>query len=128
MLTHIGTVGVQVSNQDEALAFYVDKLGMQKTMDVPMDEEGNRWLEVAPAGAQTRIVLSSTPGPGGEEEPGGFSGYIFETEDIEATCRELEEKGVNITVPLSDEPWGRWAQFADPDGNEFGIWGPPTQG
>jgi predicted enzyme related to lactoylglutathione lyase len=59
---------------------------------------------------------------------GGFSGYVFSADDIEATCKTLEERGVNITVPLHDEDWGRWAQFADPDGNEFGIWGPPRPG
>lgn len=127
MLTHLNSVGVQVSDQDEAVDFYVNTLGMEKRIDAPMDEEGNRWIEVAPPGAQTTIVLSSTPGPEGEVEPGGFTGYIFSADDIEATCRKLEERGVALTAPLSDESWGRWAQFADPDGNEFGIWAPPVE-
>lgn len=125
MFTHLNSVGVQVSDQDQALDFYVNTLGMEKRMDAPMDEEGNRWIEVAPPGAQTTIVLSNTPGPEGEQKPGGFTGYIFSVEDIEATVQELEEKAIAVTAPLTNEPWGRWAQFADPDGNEFGIWAPP---
>ncbi|MFW6069339.1 MAG: VOC family protein [Chloroflexota bacterium] len=127
MLTHLNSVSVQVDDQDQAVDFYVNTLGMEKRLDVPMDEEGNRWIEVAPPGAQTTIVLSNTPGPEGPVEPGGFTGYIFSADDIEATARELEERGVELTAPLSNESWGRWAQFADPDGNEFGIWAPPVQ-
>lgn len=126
MLTHINSISVQVSDPDAALDFYTGVLGMEKMQDVVMDDQGNRWIEVAPPGAQTHLVLSNTPGPGGAAEPGGFTSYIFSADDIEATCRDMEAKGVNITVPISNESWGRWAQFADPDGNEFGIWAPPV--
>lgn len=126
MLTHINSISVQVSDPDAALDFYTGVLGMEKMQDVVMDEQGNRWIEVAPPGAQTHLVLSNTPGPDGRTEPGGFTSYIFSADDIEATCRDMEAKGVNITVPISNESWGRWAQFADPDGNEFGIWAPPV--
>ena len=124
MLTHVNTIGIQVSDQDQALDFYVNTLGFEKVQDSPMDEEGTRWIEVAPAGAQTRIVLSKGYGPQDPGQPGGFTGFVFAADDIEATCETLEARGVNITVPLSVEPWGKWAQFADPDGNEFGIWAP----
>lgn len=125
MLTHVHTISVQVNDADEALAFYTGILGMDKVQDVAMDDQGNRWIEVAPPGAQTRLVLSTGPGPEGWKEPGGFTCFIFEADDVKATCAELENSGVNITVPFSVEPWGRWAQFTDPDGNEFGVWGPP---
>lgn len=127
MFTQLNSVSVPVTDQDRALDFYVNSLGMEKRLDVPMDEQGNRWLEVAPSGAETTLVLSNTPGPDGELTPGGFTGYILSAEDIEATCQTLEERGVELTAPLTNEPWGRWAQFADPDGNEFGIWAPPLQ-
>ncbi len=122
MLTHINTISVQVSDQDKALDFYVNKLGMEKIQDSPMSEE-ERWLTVAPPGSQPEIVLT-TQDIGGMS---GFKGLIFGTEDIAATVEELEARGVNITVPLSVEFWGKWVQFADPDGNEFGIWAPADE-
>ncbi len=56
MFTKVGTIGVGVSNQDKALDFYVNKLGFEKIDDQPMSET-ERWLEVAPPGAQTHIML-----------------------------------------------------------------------
>ena len=128
MLTHVNSIGVPVSDQDKAVDFYVNKLGFEKVQDSPMDEEGTRWIEVAPSGAQTHIVLSKSQGPGEPREPGGFTGYIFASDDIEDTCATLEERGVKLTLPLSVEPWGKWAQFADADGNEYGIWAPVDEG
>src|SRR5207253_4567489 len=68
MLTNIGTITVQVSDQDKALAFYTQKLGFEKRSDQPMGPN-QRWIEVAPRGAQTRILLyKATP-----EAPGAAS-------------------------------------------------------
>ena len=61
MLTNIGTITVQVTDQDKALAFYTQKLGFEKRSDEPMGPN-QRWIEVAPPGAQTRILLyKATP-------------------------------------------------------------------
>src|SRR5690242_16665210 len=68
MLTRVGTITVQVSDQDQALAYYTEKLGFETRMDVPMGPE-QRWIEVAPTGAQTRILLyKATP-----DQPGADS-------------------------------------------------------
>ena len=56
MFTKIGTISIGVSDQDKALDFYVNKLGFEKIDDQPMSET-ERWLEVAPPGAQTHIML-----------------------------------------------------------------------
>jgi predicted enzyme related to lactoylglutathione lyase len=120
MLNYIQTIGVQVSDQDKAVDFYVNTLGFEKTSDSPMDEDA-RWIVVTPPKGQTGIVLSKGFGP---DQQGGFTGYIFNTDDIEATCETLKARGVHFPVPLRVEPWGKWAQFTDPDGNEFGIWAP----
>jgi lactoylglutathione lyase len=56
MLTMIGTITVHVTDQDKALAFYTQKLGFEMRADMPMGPD-QRWLEVAPPGAQTRILL-----------------------------------------------------------------------
>lgn len=125
MLSYIQSISIPVNDADDALDFYTNVLDMEVIQDVAMDDEGTRWIEIAPPGAQTHIVLSTTAGPGDIFEPGGFTGFIFATDDIEATLQQFQERGVNVTVPLSDEPWGRWAQFADRDGNEFGLWAPP---
>ncbi len=122
MFTKVGTIGVGVSDQDKALDFYVNKLGFEKFRDEPMSPT-ERWIEVAPAGAQTHIMLGLRGQSGGNT---GFTSYILHTDNIEETCETLKARGVNISQELSSEPWGKWAQFTDPDGNEFGIWAPPA--
>jgi catechol 2,3-dioxygenase-like lactoylglutathione lyase family enzyme len=56
MLTQVGTITVQVTDQAKALEFYTEKLGFEKRSDEPMGPN-QRWIEVAPPGAQTRILL-----------------------------------------------------------------------
>ena len=122
MFKYIQTISVQVSDQDRALDFYINQLGLEKTSDQPMDENA-RWIVVAPPGAQTGIVLSTGYGPG-QPQPGGFTGFVLASDDLEATYETLTERGVKFTEPPRVEPWGKWAQFVDPAGNEFGIWAP----
>ena len=124
MLQNVRTITVRVSDQDRAVDFYVDMLGFEKIRDIPMGPDA-RWIEVKPAGAQTSLVLSREGSAG---DPGGFTGYIFDSENIQETYETLNTKGVHFTVAPRSEPWGKWAQFADPDGNEFGIWAPPSAG
>jgi lactoylglutathione lyase len=121
MFTKIGTITVGVSNQDKALDFYVNKLGFETISDQPMSET-ERWLEVAPVGAQTHIMLGLRNQSGGEKT--GFTGFVLNTDNMEETCATLKTRGVTISQEPSTEPWGKWAQFTDPDGNEFGIWAP----
>jgi lactoylglutathione lyase len=119
MFTKIGAISVAVSNQDKALDFYVNKLGFEKIDDRPMSET-ERWIEVALPGAQTHIILGLRGQSGGDRT--GFTGYILHVDNIEETCKTLKERDVTITHELSSEPWGKWAQFVDLDGNEFGVW------
>jgi predicted enzyme related to lactoylglutathione lyase len=121
MFTKIGTISVGVTDQDKALDFYVNKLGFEKIDDQPMSET-ERWLEVAPPGAQTHIMLGLRGQSGGDKT--GFTGFVLHTDNIEETCATLKARGVNISHELSTEPWGKWAQFTDPDGNDFGVWAP----
>jgi catechol 2,3-dioxygenase-like lactoylglutathione lyase family enzyme len=74
MMTRANTVGMYVSDQDRALDFYVDALGFEKLVDEPIGPEG-RWIEVAPAGAQTHLVLFTPPGQ--EDRIGTFSNVVF---------------------------------------------------
>jgi predicted enzyme related to lactoylglutathione lyase len=56
-----------------------------------------------------------------EGRVGGFSNIVFDTDEIQKTYAELSEKGVEFTTEPKMESWGWWAQFKDPDGNEFGL-------
>ena len=123
MFTKIGTISIGVNDQDKALDFYVNKLGFEKITDQPMSET-ERWLEVAPRGAETHITLGLRNGMGGDKV--GFTGYVLHTDNIEETCATLKAHGVTITKEPISEPWGKWAQFVDPDGNEFGVWAPAS--
>lgn len=123
MLTKIGTITVGVTNQDNALDFYVNKLGFEKIDDQPMSET-ERWLEIALPGGQTHIMLGLR-GQSGMNST-GMTGFVLHTDNIEETCATLKARGVTMTQELSAQPWGKWAQIVDPDGNEFGIWAPPV--
>ena len=118
-ITHISVVTVQVKDQDEALQFYTEVLGFEKRDDAPMGED-MRWLTVAPAGSTTEILLAT--GSAGTGAPlGSNTGLILETDDIHAAYRELSARGVRFTEQPSIQFFGGWAQFADQDGNTFGI-------
>ena len=117
-ITKASTAGIYVSDQDRALDFYVNKLGFEKLLDEPMGDDA-RWIEVAPAGAQTHLVLYTPPGQ--EDRIGTFSNVVFACEDMESTHAELSSRGVEFSEEPAMQPWGKWAQFTDADGNEFGL-------
>src|SRR5260370_18867773 len=100
MFTKIGTISVGVSDQDKALDFYVNKLGFEKIDDQPMSET-ERWLEVAPPGAQTHIMLGLRGQSGGYTT--GFPGYVLHTDNIEETCTTLKARCVTLSKELSTE-------------------------
>jgi predicted enzyme related to lactoylglutathione lyase len=118
MISKVNTVGVYVSDQQRALEFYRDRLGFEVLNDAPMGEDA-RWIEVAPPGAHTRLVLFTPDGQ--EDRIGGFSNVIFDCDDIEATHRELSARGVEFPDAPSKQEWGWWATIRDPDGNVHGL-------
>ena len=130
----IATTQLWVHDQDEALAFYTQKLGMEVVQDVTVPEMGNfRWLTVAPKGPQeVAIVLMAIPGaPVMDPETGeqvrevmakGFAGAVFlTTDDCKATVAELKARGVEFTEEPEDRPYGMDAGFRDPSGNSFRL-------
>ncbi|HXY72240.1 MAG TPA: VOC family protein [Actinomycetota bacterium] len=125
MITRARSVGIYVTDQDRALAFYRDALGFEVLQDTPMGEMGppghedKRWIVVAPKGADTHFVLYTPPGM--EDRVGGFSNVMWNTEDIGGTYEALKAAGVEFTQEPTEQGWGIWAQFKDPDGNEFGL-------
>lgn len=118
MITRIEFASIPVSDQVSALKFYTEKLGFEVLTDVPFDKEGSkRWIEVAPPGAQTKVVLFTCEGQ--EDRIGTFSNIVFATKDVHKTYEELKAKGVEFTQAPTVQPWGIFAQFKDLDGNEF---------
>lgn len=121
MISHIHSTTVFVSDQDSALEFYVSKLGWEKRADTPFGE-GARWLAVAPAGATTELVLAQpSRSARGDDQPGDSDCDIsLVTADLDATVKELTERGVTFKNEPEEMPWGaRATWFSDPDGNTF---------
>jgi catechol 2,3-dioxygenase-like lactoylglutathione lyase family enzyme len=114
----VGTVIVPVSNQDAALEFFTEKLGFEKRMDVPYGD-GQRWLDVAPAGGETTVALVP---PMEGNEAGVETRIAFTSADVEADHAALRERGVDVDDEImrgDDIPSMFW--FRDPDGNRYLI-------
>ena len=112
-IVEIGTVIVPVSDQDKALAFYVDVLGFEARLDGPFGE--GRWLEVAPPGAATTLALIACDDAGGE--------VSFTTRDADADHARLVEEGVDVDADVMRMGDGVPPMFAfrDPDGNRCRV-------
>jgi uncharacterized glyoxalase superfamily protein PhnB len=130
----IANAQLWVHDQDEALAFYTDKVGLEVRTDVTVPELGNfRWLTVAPPGQEdVAIVLMAIPGePVMDSETAeqvktlmgkGFAGTIFlTTEDCQASFEELKGRGVEFTEEPEDRPYGIDSAFRDPSGNYIRV-------
>jgi predicted enzyme related to lactoylglutathione lyase len=130
----IGTVQLWVHDQDDALAFYTKKLGLELRSDVTVPEMGNfRWLTVGPAGQpDIAIVLMAIPGPPVMDAQTveqvrdlmakGFAGTVFlTTEDCQASYEELSGRGIEFVEKPEQRPYGIDAAFRDPSGNHIRL-------
>ena len=113
-ITKLANVIIPAVDQDAALEFYTEVLGLEKRVELPFGE-GNRWIEVAPAGAQTPIAICP---PGPSVTPPKETGISLATEDVDAFHAQLKERGVDVDPEVSrfgDAPPLFW--FRDPEGN-----------
>jgi uncharacterized glyoxalase superfamily protein PhnB len=130
----IANAQLWVHDQDEALAFYTEKLGFEVRADVTLPEMGDfRWLTVGPAGQPDfAIVLMAIPGaPVMDDETAnqvgdlmgkGFAGAVFlTTDDCQASYEELKGRGVEFTEEPEERPYGIDSGFRDPSGNSFRL-------
>jgi predicted enzyme related to lactoylglutathione lyase len=130
----IGTTQVWVHDQDEALEFYTQKLGMEVRSDVTMAEMGNfRWLTVGPVGQDDMaIVLMAVPEPPMFDAEmvqqiktllakGGTSTVFLVTDDCQAAYEDLASRGVEFQEKPEARPYGIDAGFRDPSGNNFRL-------
>lgn len=133
-MVRIANSQLWVHDQDEALAFYTDKLGWEVRSDVTMPEMGNfRWLAVGPAGQEDfSVVLMAIPGApvmdGATAEQvrdlmgKGFAGTVFlTTEDVRGDYEDLKGRGVEFTEAPEERPYGIDCGFRDPSGNSFRL-------
>ncbi len=116
-IADVRTIGIIVADQDDALAFYTDTLGFEMRLDAPISETV-RWIEVAPPGAATSIVLNASEGATGV---GVDTGIRFTVPDAEAEHAAMRKRGMNVGELLRWEGVPPMYSFDDPDGNRFYI-------
>jgi predicted enzyme related to lactoylglutathione lyase len=115
MLRHVKFANLPVTDQDRALAFWRDRLGLTVATDEAY-AEGWRWVELELAGAETRVVFTKRPNDAPSAEPD----LILICDDVEESFRALSAKGVAFTQEPTEAPWRpgeRYALFRDSEGN-----------
>lgn len=132
-MIRIGNAQFWVHDQDEALAFYTEKVGFEVRADVTMDAWRFRWLCVGPPGGEgAGLVLMPVPGPPMIDEADqarlaelvakGAGGTLFlETDDCQATYDELSARGVAFNDPPTTQAYGIDTSFRDPSGNNVRL-------
>lgn len=133
-MIRIANAQLWVHDQEEALAFWTEKVGMEVRADVTLAEMGDfRWLTVGPPGQEdVSIVLMAIPGPpvmDGETQSQvkdlmakGFAGTVFlTTDDCQASYEELKSRGVEFTEAPEERPYGIDSGFRDPSGNSIRL-------
>jgi catechol 2,3-dioxygenase-like lactoylglutathione lyase family enzyme len=117
-------LSIPVTDQDRAKRFYAETLGLEILGDTPVPmAPGARWIELAPPGAATSLVLTTWLGM----DAGSLKGLMLETADVEASVTRLKQAGVAVDGPHAT-PWGMQASFDDPDGNGLVLAGSTPQG
>ena len=116
MIKRLKFVGIPVSDQDRALAFWTEKMDCRIVTDQPMGP-GKRWIELAIPGAETGLVLFTPEGH--EDRIGTFFNGSFACDDVHYAYDKLRERGVEFEEEPQKQPWGTYAIFKDPDGNRF---------
>lgn len=133
-MIRIATAQLWVQDQEEALAYYTEKVGMEVKADVSLPELGNfRWLTVGPPGQDdVSIVLMAIPGPPMFDQETvdqiktlmakGMAGTVFlTTEDCRASFEEMRARGVEFVEEPEERPYGIDAGFRDPSGNRLRL-------
>jgi predicted enzyme related to lactoylglutathione lyase len=123
MLTKLAVVTIIVRDQDEALQYYTEKLGLEKMDDVDFGE-GNRWLTVtAPQQKDVQIFLQKADsfGVDATDQVGKATRWAFNTDNCRETYETLKARGVKFLSEPKEQPWGIEASFEDLYGNTFSI-------
>jgi len=122
----IAHIALVVRDYDEALAFYVDKLGFRLVEDTYQPDQDKRWVVIAPPGSSyTTILLARASKP--EQEPfigdqaGGRVFLFLSTDDFDRDYRSMQENGIHFVREPKTEDYGTVAVFADLYGNLWDL-------
>ncbi|WP_217914447.1 VOC family protein [Miltoncostaea marina] len=133
MSLRVAYVGLWVHDQDEALAFYTERLGFELRSDVSLPEMGGyRWLTVGPPGQPDIAFTLNVPAPPVFDEQtaaevrtavaqGRMGGFILNCDDCRATYEELRGRGVEFSQEPTEVPYGIDAAFRDVSGNQIRL-------
>ncbi|MED0658874.1 MULTISPECIES: VOC family protein [Bacillus] len=116
MIRKISTVAVYVEDQQKAKEFWTKKVGFKVMAEHPMGPNAF-WLEVAPAGSESHLVIYPKSMMEGWENR--KASIVFECEDIMGTYETMKKNGVEFLGEPKKMQWGTYVQFKDEDGNEF---------
>jgi catechol 2,3-dioxygenase-like lactoylglutathione lyase family enzyme len=118
LISTIATIGIPVTDQDRALDFYTETLGMDKQLDEPLPQLGGRWIMIAPPGNATTIALLRAH----EGVPAGVeTGIRLASPDAAEAHQRLRDRGVDVGELLRWEGVPPMFAFHDPDGNGLEI-------
>jgi catechol 2,3-dioxygenase-like lactoylglutathione lyase family enzyme len=133
-MINLGSTQLWVRDQDEALAFYTEKLGWEVRADYTLPELGDfRWLTVGPpAQPDISVVLMTIPGPPVFEAEtadqlrdlmakGAVGTLFLTTDDCHAAYRELRDRGVEFVEEPEERPYGIDSSLRDPSGNSIRV-------
>lgn len=122
MISHVGTVSLFVADQNRAKQFYTEVLGFELRTDAPLYPGATaRWVAVAPAGAQTEVILY-LPDENWEhyqQVVGKSQALTFSVTDMAAVHADLSAKGVTFLQEPEVQPWGTFAMIRDSEGNSL---------
>ncbi|WP_219509813.1 VOC family protein [Nonomuraea ceibae] len=121
MLTNIMYVTIPVTDQDRALKFYTEGLGLEKRIDFPGPE--GRFLTVAVADSPVQLLLWPHAGQPVEKQPDAEAGLlILESDDLRKDFEVFRRRGVTFDQPEpEDYPFGVRIEAVDPDGNRISL-------
>lgn len=126
-MSHISAVALVVPDYQDGLDFYVGKLGFDLIDDIDMGG-GKRWVQVAPPGGETRLLLAKASGPEQTaaigRQTGGRVGFFLKVDDFHEMHARMIAADVTFEEDPRDEPYGMVAVFRDPWGNRWDLLGP----
>ena len=124
MHANLALVAITVHDYDEALAFYVEKLGFECVEDTDLGD-GKRWVRVRPRGSSACLLLARASGATQIASVGNQAGgrvFLFlETDDCQASYDDLSARGVVFNDPPTEQPYGIDTSFRDPSGNNIRL-------
>ena len=116
MISHVKFITVPTHDQPRAVKFWTEQVGFQIFTDQPFNDK-QRWIELRVGSSDTRVVLFMFDDQG--LKPGMIFNGALAADNVEHTYDELKGRGVEFVSPPRKAPWGMFAMFKDPDGNQF---------